>query len=143
MLSVVVDTNVFIGALFHNDVHAQRVLQLISDGRVQLLTTQGIEDEIIDTVTIHALKARTSWKQAKSPLLKLYGLLGKAKHIPAPQAFTGCPDSDDDKFFDCAMAGGAAYIIAGNHHLSGVAQPPVPVLSPWQFLREERGTAQA
>ncbi|HHY38977.1 MAG TPA: putative toxin-antitoxin system toxin component, PIN family [Clostridia bacterium] len=134
---MVVDTNIFINAIFHGDIYSQRVLQLIADGRIRLLTTERIEDEILQVHILHVLEPRRlSLEQVKRPFLKLLKLLRMAETISAPQVFNACVDPDDNKFFDCAIAGHADYIISMNSDLGTASKVAVPVLSPWQFLQE-------
>lgn len=52
-------------------------------------------------------------------LRKVPRFLYKGVRIEAPSHFTGCEDATDNKFFDCAIAGHADYIIGHDSHQSG------------------------
>jgi putative PIN family toxin of toxin-antitoxin system len=135
MLRIVVDTNVFIRAIFHADRHSQQVLKLVSGGRVVMVMTHQIQEEVLLAVAGHAWHAGVDFEQARRPLQKALRLTQKAEFVEAPPVFTACDDSSDNKFFDCAIAGRADYIVTTDSHLQQVPNPPVPVVSPWQLLQ--------
>jgi predicted nucleic acid-binding protein len=63
--------------------------------------------------------------------------------IDDPPARPGLsPDPDDDYLVALARAGAADYLVSGDRHLLGMADPEPPVLTPRQFhdlLTQPRG----
>jgi uncharacterized protein len=48
-----------------------------------------------------------------------------------------CDDPDDDKFFECAIAGGANLIVSGDKHLLKISDyKGIKVVRPRQFVDE-------
>lgn len=130
MQRIVIDTCVFMRALFGRDPYARQVLDLVEQGRVQLLISGPIRSEITSTVKLAAMCSRFPATPTSPPFVKLDRLLDKALCVRAPKMFFDCVDKPDNKFFDCAIAGQADCI-------KEPANPPVPVLSPWQFLQQK------
>lgn len=133
MPAVVVDTNVFIKALFNRDQPARWVLHKISSGCVTLLVSDEIEDELLTTVMAHAIDSGVGTEKARPAFRKVLNLVRKARRIKPSRVFGACPDPGDNKFFDCAVQAKADCIVAMDAHLSGTVESPVPVYSPWQF----------
>ena len=62
------------------------------------------------------------------------GLTDAALVIDDPPALPGLsPDPDDDYLITLARAGDADYLVSGDRHLTGLADPIPPVLTPRQF----------
>lgn len=55
---------------------------------------------------------------------------GDPEKIPS---YTG--DPEDDPYVQAAVLGGAAYVVSGDDDVLRMEDPPVPVLSPAQFVR--------
>ncbi len=64
-------------------------------------------------------------------LLMVHGEMVLAEDSPEPV----CDDQDDDKFFECAMAGACAIIVSGDKHLLKVSgYGGITVLKPREFV---------
>jgi putative PIN family toxin of toxin-antitoxin system len=136
MQRVVVDTDIFIRAIYHGDLHAQSILRHINEGRLSLLTSYTITREIRRMINLHPVIAGLDFVDAASALRKVDSLLAKGQKITSPKVFNQCPDPADNMFFDCAIAGQADCIVAIDQHIHSVANPPVQVKTPWQFLQD-------
>ncbi len=55
---------------------------------------------------------------------------GGVEEIPS---YTG--DPEDDPYVLAAVLKGASYLVSGDEDILGIEDPPVPVLSPTQFVR--------
>jgi hypothetical protein len=62
---VVIDTNVFIDAFFHNDVMCQSILKLIICNKIQLAVSIPIVDEISNIFTEHFIKLEADLESKK------------------------------------------------------------------------------
>lgn len=111
MLRIVVDTNVVIRAIFHGDRHSQQVLKLVSGGRVAMVMTHQIQEEVLPGRRRPCLARGGGFRTGRRPLQKALRLTQKAHFIEAPPVFAACEDSSDNKFFDCAIAGRADYVV--------------------------------
>jgi len=131
---IVVDANVFVKALFKDHIYAQHVLQAIQDDEVILLVSQPIRREILDVTYCVAIDRGASHDEALAFKVIAERILNRGRTLYAPKVFAGCPDRSDNKYFDCAIAGTADCIISEDSDLNGIVDPPIPVLSPWQFL---------
>jgi predicted nucleic acid-binding protein len=82
---------------------------LARTGKVEGVTCQELLDELIETLTV---KLRFTSEQALDSVIDLLTFL-------RPVPITGrlqvvAADPDDDKTLECALVGGAAYIVTGD-----------------------------
>lgn len=101
-----------------------------------MLISDSIKREILRIVIVSAMYAGLPLKAIVGSLFKLNNVLSKAERVYAPKVFFGCVDKSDNKFFDCAVAGGANCIVTTDIHLQEPTNAPVPTMSPWQYLEE-------
>lgn len=124
---VIVDTNVFIsGAIYGGN--SEKILNLISDSRLDLLISQEVFNELFDTLS----DFKTSRKVIRS-LEKLFllhsTLLSPIKRI------TLCRDPKDNKFLELAWEGRADYLISGDKDLLSLKSfKSTRIVSPKEFL---------
>jgi putative PIN family toxin of toxin-antitoxin system len=111
MLKVVVDTNVYISAIFWGG-KPRQVIDLARDDRIQIFTSEEIEHEILDKLLtkfnldpIEASNVMTDFSIFTNPI-EVSNCISVVKDDP-----------DDDKFIECAMECGAKFIISGDKHL--------------------------
>lgn len=131
-MRIVLDTHVFVSAVFFGGVPG-RILEAWRDGRVQLVLSAAILDEYQRVG--QALSARYAGVDLE-PILALLAVEAEIVEAPALSASVSA-DPDDDKFFACASAAGAAAIVSGDKHL--LEHDPwrgVRVLRPRQFVDE-------
>jgi uncharacterized protein len=143
MIHIVMDTNILINALFHNDGHAQRLLAAINNDRVKLCISEPIAIEYLDIVMLHASLAGLTLDQAKKPLRKLIKTIIKGIYVsPGTDLKIVVSDPGDNKFFDCAYEADVTIIVAQDAHLSSQDQVTtcngriIKIYSPWQLFRE-------
>lgn len=157
-MEIVVDTNVFIDAFFHEDEYAQEVLRLEHKGYFGLLFTIPTLDELTYVFWLHALKgvdisnldvsnAETELKKFLEefidPFLKLNRALVRARVVPSKRHKEVCIDPEDDKFINCAIEGCARYIITSDNHLIQIKEPiydlnkkQIFIKRPYEFVTE-------
>lgn len=133
---VVIDTNVFVRAIYYKDSYARNILRLVDSGQLPMLSCVECAEECVTTVAIHARTRGVTKDKLRSVMKKLFRLHYQANIIEIPGTYKGCEDPDDDKFIELALVGNADYIISTDHHLSSV-EIPVSVLSPWQYILKE------
>lgn len=131
-MRIILDTNVFISGIFFSGPPSQ-ILKAWRNQAFQILLSREILDEyrqvaealaskfptvdilpIIELVTIH------------SQLVDVHGF-----HISV------CEDPDDNKFFECAVAGKCQTIVSGDKHLLKVSGfQGIMVLKPKDFVEK-------
>jgi putative PIN family toxin of toxin-antitoxin system len=129
-VKIVLDTNVFISGVFFKGPPYQ-ILKAWRNQEFQIVISLEILDEY------HRVGEELSAQFPEvglDPILELFAT--KAELIEAALLDEAvCDDPDDDKFFACAIAGGANFIVSGDKHLlkmSGYQR--ITVVRPRQFI---------
>jgi uncharacterized protein len=129
MRRVVLDTYVMVSGLLFGGV-AGEILQLAASRKVVFLVTPEILKEYEKTLAFPEL----GLDQADIQGLMHEQVLPLCRKLETEGSGAWTGDPEQDKFFLCAEAGGADAIISGGEGFSDVEAPPVPVLTPGQFL---------
>ena len=136
-MRVVIDTNVFVSAVFFGGVPG-KILDMWRDGKIELLLTPGILAEYEDIV--HRLHARYPAVDPE-PIVSLVirrGVFVADDELARPVS----TDKDDDKFLAAAVAGRSKFVVSGDKHLLDVSgYEQVEVLQPAQFV-DQYGSEQ-
>jgi uncharacterized protein len=129
-VKVVIDTNIFISGVFFSG-PPYRILQAWRNGDLQIVLSLEILDEYYRIS--EALSAQFP-KVDLNPILEL--ITTKAELVYAERLDEGvCDDPDDDKFFACAITGGADLIISGDKHVLKMSgYQGIKVVRPRQFV---------
>lgn len=129
-MKVVIDTNVFISGVFFSGPPYQ-ILKAWQNRDLQIIVSLEILDEYYRV----GEELSAQFPEADlNPILEL--VTTKAELIEAERLDeTVCDDPDDDKFFACAIAGGADLIISGDKHLLKMSgYQGIKVVRPRQFV---------
>ncbi len=129
MKRVVLDTNVFVGALYNPGSASRLIVEACRSGRLTLLLTTDIQREYG-----HILRRALPRQPA---LERLSGLLASAE-VVAPRSTPAVVDADpsDDKFLAAAVAGHADALVTSDRHLLDFdGYEGVRVLRPSAFVR--------
>ncbi len=111
MLRVVVDTNVYISAIFWGG-KPRHVIDLSRDGKIQIFISEDIEQEILDKLmTKFGLNSDDTGR-----VMADFSTFTKLVKVSRPVHVVK-DDPDDDKFIECAVECGAEFIISGDKHL--------------------------
>ena len=131
-MKMVLDTNVVVSGIFFSG-PPREILRSWSRGKIQLLITPEIFDEY------QRVAAELNEKYPRVEIKRILELLlvGSEVVVPAPLPRPICIDPDDDKFFDCAAAGGAPVIVSGDKHLlKASGSHGINVVTPRQFIEK-------
>jgi uncharacterized protein len=130
MRRVVLDTYVMVSGLLFGGV-AGEILQLASGRKVVFLVSPDILGEYEKTLSYPGLGLD---QQDIKELMRehVLPLCRKLEPEGGVKSWTG--DAAQDMFLLCAEAGGADAIVSGDEGFTAVQDPPVPVLTPGQFL---------
>ena len=130
MRRVVVDTYVMISGLLFGGV-AGEIHQLAAERKIVFLVTPEILSEYEATLSYPGL----GLDRVDIEELMRGHVLPLCRNLePEGRGRTWTGDPAQDMFFLCAEAGGADAIVSGDEGFAAVQAPPVPVLTPGQFL---------
>lgn len=131
-MRVVLDPNVLVSALISPAGPPREILTAWTQGRFDPIASPALLDELRDVLA----RARfRRWVSAAIAAEYVDGLTDAALVIDDPPAQPGLsPDPDDDYLVTLARASNADYLISGDRHLTGLADPNPPVLTPRQFV---------
>jgi uncharacterized protein len=127
MLSVVVDTNLFVAAGFNPESDSARILEAVRAGTLRL-----VWDE--------ATRRETEYVVGSIPPLRgtdLSAYFDPAARYDGPTSldeFDHVPDPSDRKFAALAAAAGAVLVTSDRHLLDGRPHPGVEILTPAEFV---------
>lgn len=142
-IDVVVDTNVFIKAIFHRDASSKQLFQLKSNENIRFVMNKDMQNELL--VTFFTLMTKLLNKKdlpnASALAMLLSASLWQVKEIDHTSHTNHCEDKDDDKFIDCAIDGNVKYIITYDDHLLSLSDfldinYRISVLNPYQFCQK-------
>lgn len=141
-MKIVVDTNVFIHAIFQGRTAAREVLRLEHKGLCQIVVSIPIVDEWMYTITEHGIEAGKTLQDMKKPYVEIARCLSRCERVTPQQKVELSKDPEDNKFIECAIEGNASYIITSDYSdLHSIKDPiinknkeVVRVVSPGQFM---------
>ena len=130
-LRAVVDTNVFVAAIFWRSM-ARECLARFARREFEAVVSEAILREFAETAW--DLKIEEELPQNPQPWLNWIN--GRATIIaPTPLNELVCPDADDEKFIECAVAARAGYIVSRDRHLLQLVKPfRISIVDDREFL---------
>jgi len=129
---IVLDPNVLISALLSPKGPSAEILGAWVAERFELVVSETLLAEL-DRVL-----ARPKFQRwvSESERLEFVAELARSATVvadpPAPSSLS--PDPADDYLIALAQAAGAAYLVSGDRHLTGLVDPSPPILPPRDFL---------
>lgn len=129
VINVVLDTNIFISAIFWRGVPYQ-VVKSGFQGKYRLILSIGILEELID-------KLINKFKLPKERVEREANLLLHFCYFVEPRLKVDVvkEDPSDNKVIECAIEGKAKYIVTGDPHLRRIKEyRGIKILSPKEFL---------
>jgi uncharacterized protein len=126
----VYDTNVLLSALFSLTGPPFRCLALARTGAVESVSCQAILDEfvekLIDKFGFTPERAQQAAQEVRD--------ISEIVTVPG-QLIVVAADPDDDVIVECALTGGAAYVVTGDRHLIDMKQfAGIQMVRPAQFI---------
>lgn len=131
-MRIVLDTNVFVSGVFFSGPPYQ-ILKAWKNQKLQIVISLEILDEY------YRIGEELSVQFPETDLNPAIELVAtKAELIEGAMLHESvCDDPDDDKFFACAIAGGANIIVSGDKHLLKMSgYQGIKVVKPRQFVDE-------
>ena len=133
-MKVVLDTNVIVSGHISRRGTPARVYQLWEQRRFEALVTVAIMSEYADVLTRPSIQ-RLTRMSADDVRSTIDDLAKFAIVVDIESLLVGASvDPDDDIFLECALAGGADYIVSGDRHLLSLETfHGIPIVSPALF----------
>lgn len=145
-MRVVLDTNVFIDALFAGDKNCTLILREEHKGEFQLIMSNEMHEELLRMMK----KMVEEYEFNSSDTINIFKILSRAilrtEDVKPKSKFTKCSDTDDNMFFSCAIDGNADYIISRDKHIQDLRErkdllknkdgKEIQILYPDEFVME-------
>ena len=130
MLRATVDTNVWISALHSPHGKPRRLLEALRDKAYVHLTSLAILSELTRVL-------RSYFSYSDEEAYFWYNEIGSLSEIVHPMVRIEITDDpDDDKFLECAVSGGADYLVSGDSDLLRLAKyGRIRILTAAEFLQ--------
>ena len=133
-LRVVLDTNVWVSAIIWGGPPAI-IIRAAEDERILIIVSEAIVEEIVHILDYHRL--REIYEEAGLKREELVEAILRISRVV--EVKTGLnivqEDSSDNKFLECAMDGGADYVVSGDDHLLRIGHyQRIRIVSVKQFL---------
>jgi putative PIN family toxin of toxin-antitoxin system len=135
-MKVVLDTNVVVSRFISPAGVPGQLIDHWSRGDFDLLVSAPILVEYQQALTYAHVRKLHGYTN-----LEIAGWLGQVREesikiVSTETLRVVSADPKDDKFIECAVAGGADYIVSGDKHLLGLGKyEGIRILSPADFLR--------
>ena len=120
-MRAVLDTVVFVRALINPKGRWGHLLFELSDRYVIILSPDIIK-ESLSVLYRPALRERFPAMAKPAELERILSLLEQAEVVEPDQQLAVCRDPSDNKFFECAVAGGADYIVSEDRDILDVGE---------------------
>jgi len=135
MIRVVLDANVFVGAVLSPGGFPADILRAWRDERFHLVMSPAILEEIDRVLRYPKIRRRHRW-QAERLRLFIEDLAHLAILTPGElELHVIAEDPSDNRYLECAIEGDADYLVSGDQHLLRLgAYQKIAILAPRAFL---------
>jgi putative PIN family toxin of toxin-antitoxin system len=129
-MKVVLDTDVFISGSFFSG-PPSRILEAWKNRRFEIVLSRQIISEYQRVAEELSSKFPAIDIMPIIEMLTIHGTFVDTKNLD----ISLCKDPDDDKFIECAVAGGCKIIISGDKHLLSIRKyQDITILTPRHFV---------
>lgn len=134
-MRVVLDTNVIVSAFLSSKGAPALVLERWALGQFEVLVSQSILMEYERALSYHRVQVHHKMSGEEVAGV-IEGFRKFALQVEAGSELRIVrEDPEDDKFLECAVAGGASYMVTGDSHLLAVEElRGIHILTPAAFL---------
>ena len=132
MWRVVLDPGVLVAALISKKGAPAQILLWWRSGRFELIVSPLLLRELGKVLTRHKFRRYVSLDEAEQYVRMILRGATLVEDPPEPPPLT--PDPGDDYLMALASAAGARFLVSGDPHLTELAVPVPPVLTPRAFL---------
>lgn len=134
-MRVVIDTNILVSRYLTPHGLAGQILRLWRDERFELLVSEATLEELRDVLQRPSIRGRGQLSLRQIDEI-IEGFRISATVVSPTETIQVVVDPDDDKFLECAVAGGAELIVSRDPHLLDVKEyRGIRLVTPLTFLR--------
>lgn len=134
-MRVVLDTNIYISNLISEKGNPARIVHWWLEGEFDVLVSQPIIDEVLRVTGYERIQKK--YTKVRENRLEYAALISEqALWIEADEKLDIiASDESDNRYVECAVAGGAQYIITGDEHLLELGEyEGILVVTPAAFV---------
>lgn len=134
-MRVVLDTNIFVSSLISELGNLAKIIGRWLAGEFEVLISKPIIDEILRMTAYELIQKK--YAKVGEHRLEFVDLIADQAIWTEPQERLDVVSDDetDNRYFECAVAGSAQYIISGDEHLLQVGEyQGITVITPSVFL---------
>ena len=134
-MRVVLDANIYISSLISSQGNPISIINRWLTGEYDVLLSQPIVDEILRVTGNERLHAK--YKNIRENLLEFVELISEQGvwTEPADSLNVVTADESDNRYLECATAGGAAYVVSGDEHLLDIGNHQgISIITPAAFV---------
>ena len=137
-MRVVLDTNIWLSGLLYSTAASppRKILEHFSQGDFELVTSPELVEEFDEVMRRHRLPQITVNKWIEVFERTHLSIPPFVHHVePTDLIDAISADPDDNRIFECAVAGQADCIVSGDKHLLKLSSyQNIPILSPRYFI---------
>ncbi|MEJ2752691.1 MAG: putative toxin-antitoxin system toxin component, PIN family [Chloroflexota bacterium] len=142
-MRLVLDTNIYVSNLISEKGNLAKIVRWWLEGEFDVLVSQPIIDEILRVSGYERIQKK--YAQVREKRLEYAAMIAEQALWIEPQEKLDviAADESDNRYVECAVAGGAQYIITGDEHLLELGEyEGIRVLTPAAFVAlKEAGQA--
>jgi putative PIN family toxin of toxin-antitoxin system len=134
-MRVVLDANVFVSGLISSQGAPARVLERLRDEAFDIVVSPAILSEL--ERVLHYPRLQQRYNLPERDIQRFMQLLPKfaVQVVPTEELNIVKEDAADNRYLECAVAGGASIIVIGGRHLLDLRQyEAIQILLPAGFL---------
>ena len=134
-MQVVLDANVYVSALISDKGNPSRIINRWLAGEFDILVSPPIINEILRVTGYRRIQNK--YARVRENRLEFVELISEQGFwIEPDRALSIVPaDESDNRYFECAVAGGAQYIVSGDAHLLEIGEyRGIVIVTPAAFI---------
>jgi len=135
MLTVVLDTNIIVSASISRSDSPYQVVQAWRRREIMVVLSRAIVEEV--TEVLGRPYSREKHHITEADIATLRQSLERQAMMVVPKVHLDVieDDPDDDRVLECAVEGGADYLVTGDHHLLALGRyRGIPIVNAKEFL---------
>ena len=134
-MRLVLDTNIYVSNLISEKGNPAKIVRWWLEGEFDVLVSQPIIDKILRVTDYERIKKK--YAKVRENRLEYAALIAEQALWTEPQQKLDVviADESDNRYVECAVAGGAQYIVTGDEHLLELVEyEGIRVLTPAAFV---------
>lgn len=134
-MRVVLDANIYISSLISSQGNPASIVNRWLAGEFDVLLSQPIVDEILRVTGYRRLQSK--YREIRENRLEFVDLISEQGiwTKPAKLLDVVVADESDNRYLECAIAGGATYVVTGDEHLLDIGNyQGISIITPAAFV---------